>query len=268
MNYPVIHVLIPTYNRAHTICSAIDSVISCEIPNLKIFIIENSSDDATVPLIQKEYSALLESSVLKLVCFDETVPIIENWNRCFNFIDQADYVKFLWSDDRVLPVVFKRMIKTLDESPSVDIVGCDVSYVGEAGQMIERRRYGSNFFQLIGSLFYKNMLGCPSSLLFRRLAIKDLKFNESNRYAADLQFVTDLIFLNNCQHLHINETGVKVLVQSGTETNTLFGSKLMIDCKKELLDNALTCYFKLPRLVIAPLLFAYKHSLNVKFKFF
>ncbi len=55
MSYPLVSVILPTYNRAWTLKTAIDSVLSQVYPNIELIVIDDGSQDNTQELL-KEYN--------------------------------------------------------------------------------------------------------------------------------------------------------------------------------------------------------------------
>jgi len=51
MNYPLVSVILPTFNRAWTLKDAIDSVLSQDYPNIELIIIDDGSEDNTQELL-------------------------------------------------------------------------------------------------------------------------------------------------------------------------------------------------------------------------
>ena len=51
--YPLISIIIPTFNRQHKISKAIDSVINQTSNNWEAIIVDNNSNDGTRELVKK-----------------------------------------------------------------------------------------------------------------------------------------------------------------------------------------------------------------------
>ena len=50
--YPLVSVILPTFNRAWTIRSAIDSVLDQDYPNIELIVIDDGSTDNTPELLE------------------------------------------------------------------------------------------------------------------------------------------------------------------------------------------------------------------------
>ena len=110
--------------------------------------------------------------------------------------------------------------------------------------LLHIRKYGSSVFDFILSYFYKNMIGCPSSLITRSEPYKNIEFDVTNRYVADLKFFLSSKDFTYKNFKIIEEPLVKVTLQKGTETNTLFGSAEMIQNKIDFLDFIISTKLK------------------------
>jgi len=262
-----VQVIIPTYNRQSTIVKCIASVLSQKHDldlKIRIDVIENNSSDCTYELISSTYQRELKDGLLKIHKFDETVPIIENWNRFSGILSlEASIIKFLWSDDYLDSSYFAVTVPVLNSG--YDAVGCDLQYINDVGHKLSIRRYSDASWALLVSPFYKNLVGCPSSLLLRRSAF-DHKFNCDNRYAADLEHFLDGIFARRSQYKMVSQILVNVTLNAGTETNSLFGSNVMIDNKLNFAKHAAKTYFNWTFLAKV-LCVSYAVMLNLRFKY-
>ena len=83
----MVDILIPTYNRAHTILEAIDSALNQLNVKVNVHVIDNNSSDGTLLLIKNKYfNKKVNHKNLYLREFDSTVPMYMNWNICLPHI--------------------------------------------------------------------------------------------------------------------------------------------------------------------------------------
>lgn len=263
----VIQIIIPTYNRQTSIIKCIASVLNQKHDldiSIRIDVIENNSSDETYKLISNTYESHIKDGSLVIHRFNKTVPIIENWNRFSEILlDKTTIIKFLWSDDYLDELYFAKTVPLIDSG--YDAVGCNLQYIDEVGKNLSIRRYSDTRWALLLSPFYKNFVGCPSTLLLRRASF-DHRFNFKNRYSADLEHFLDGIFLRKSRFKSISSVLVKVTLNVGTETNSLFGSNEMIDNKIGFAKHASNSYFKCS-LLGSIFYIGYKLLLKLRFKF-
>lgn len=118
---PLISVITPTYNRAHLISRAIESVINQTYTNWELIIVDDGSSDNLLEVIniyQKK---------------DNRVKYIKNIenkgaNYCRNIgilNSKGKYINFLDSDDILLKDKFKLQIESFKKEPKLDMVISD-----------------------------------------------------------------------------------------------------------------------------------------------
>ncbi|HEY9657033.1 MAG TPA: glycosyltransferase family 2 protein, partial [Allocoleopsis sp.] len=72
MSYPTVSVIIPTYNRAHLVSRAIQSVLTQTFTDFELIIVDDASSDETPTVITKfkdpriRYTALHKNSGLSI----------------------------------------------------------------------------------------------------------------------------------------------------------------------------------------------------------
>lgn len=111
---PTVSVIIPTYNRAHMVGAAIDSLLAQTRRPTQIIVVDDGSTDDT-------------SSVLKRYAGQITAISQENRGRSAARNvglkhAHADYIAFLDSDDTLPPDSIEFRARMLDQDSSVDVV--------------------------------------------------------------------------------------------------------------------------------------------------
>lgn len=117
---PLVSICIPTYNGEVFIAEAMDSAILQTYTNLEIIISDDSSKDATVPIIE---SYISKTRIPIHIHYHKPEGIGANWNYC---VQQAkgDYIKFLFQDDVLEPTCIKVMMALAIKNPKVGLVYC------------------------------------------------------------------------------------------------------------------------------------------------
>lgn len=125
---PLVSVIIPTYNRAHTISQAIDSVLNQTYGNLEIIVIDDGSTDNT-----KEILAPYGQKITYLSQSNCGVSSARNAG-----IQQArgEYVAFLDSDDLWYPQKLEKQIEAIQRNKEYALCLTDIEYVDDAGSHI------------------------------------------------------------------------------------------------------------------------------------
>ncbi len=119
-----VSVIIPTYNRAHLIGQALESVLNQTYPNTEVIVVDDGSTDNT-----KEVIARYDSSRVRYIYQANAGPSAARNNGVRH--SEAEFISFLDSDDTYLPTKLEKQVAYLNSHPEVDVVLCLWNYVGE-----------------------------------------------------------------------------------------------------------------------------------------
>ncbi|TAA46801.1 glycosyltransferase [Corallincola spongiicola] len=141
--YPLVSVIIPTYNRAEFILQAVDSVLAQDYSPIEIIVVDDGSTDESAALLQP---------------YIDNQQIIyryqENQRQCVArnhamSLATGKFWCFLDSDNRWLPGKLKAQVEYLLQHPAVDIVYGDNQIINEAGDITSEhnmRRYSGRIY--------------------------------------------------------------------------------------------------------------------------
>ena len=222
-----IQIAIPTYNHGEYICDAIDSVISQSFRDWQLHVVDNNSSDSTIQSIRSKYSKLVDSRKIIINSFNKTVPVMQNFNRCLDLLVPCKYFKILCSDDILDKDYLKNAYDKLESLPENYVAySCAINNFHNS-TFINKREYGKYIFNIIfESVFFKNQIGCPSSLFFSYSAYKNIRFNESNNYSGDLLFFINPLVKKNKKIFLDKRAFVKVRMHSASNTSKNFMKKI------------------------------------------
>ena len=116
MAFPLISVMIPTYNREKYIKQAIESVIEQDYRPLEIIVVDDGSTDETEKIIMK-----YDSSIVKYYKKSIRMDVASARNMCLAKA-AGDFLAWLDSDDYYLPGKLSAQIKYLNAHPECEIV--------------------------------------------------------------------------------------------------------------------------------------------------
>ncbi len=168
---PTVSVCIPTYNSAHFISVALDSVLAQTFTNFECVVVDNCSNDNTREIVEKY---LDRDSRIKYIVNESNIGSGGNFNRCLQHAT-GQYVKFLCADDLLKPKCIEQLVNIMEENPSVLLAAC-------ARQLTDRQlvptftlAYSKQKEVLTGTEVIKkcfiegqNFIGEPTAVLFRR----------------------------------------------------------------------------------------------------
>ncbi|MBX9700608.1 MAG: glycosyltransferase [Acetobacteraceae bacterium] len=131
---PKVSVVIPTYNAAGLIEAAIESVAVQTLRDLEVILVDDASRDDTVARAEAALRrAGLRHQVLRLE--RNSGPAVARNHGVV--AARGTYVAFLDADDVWLPGKLAAQARILDEEPNVTLCGCQASWVGSDGRVVE-----------------------------------------------------------------------------------------------------------------------------------
>lgn len=108
MTGPLVSVIIPTYQRAHTLRRAVEGALSQTYSPLEVIISDNASTDGTETIL----SDFAEHDRVRILRQKRNIGPIDNWRAALSAA-QGDLVKVNWSDDWMEPHVIDALVSAL-----------------------------------------------------------------------------------------------------------------------------------------------------------
>ncbi len=182
--------------------SCLHSVLSQDIADAEILLIDNGSTDLTVQIAMQ----ILNDRVNARVIVNESnLGRVGNWNRC---LDEArgEFVKFAFTNDVLLPGAIQRLAKALENHPKAAHAGSRQKSVSSIplhlpivpnDAPLTVRSSGDSLEYLAKNGFAP--LGSLNGMIYRRSAIVDsgLRFRSDIPYFADYFFALELAALGS-----------------------------------------------------------------------
>ena len=179
--FPLISVIIPTFNRAKYFQEALESVLNQTYRNFEIVVSDDSTNDETESLIQ--------TYLAKYPCIkyfrNKGFTSHDNWNflRAYNN-PKAEYVNWLMDDDLFYPRKLELMVEAYRNNPDVSLVTSS-KYVIDADGKIKAKTQGIFGYVLTkdakidgghaGKLLLEtdNTIGEPTTVLIRKKYLRN-----------------------------------------------------------------------------------------------
>jgi glycosyltransferase involved in cell wall biosynthesis len=136
--YIGVSVIIPTYNRAHTLMRAIDSVFAQTILPVELIIVDDGSSDATRALVDGIVDRALETKVIYHHQKNAGVSAARNAG-----VQQAScqWIALLDSDDSWLPLKLEAQVKVLQDQPGLRFVHGEEIWIRNGRQVNQMSKY-------------------------------------------------------------------------------------------------------------------------------
>ncbi len=175
---PLVSVVIPTYNHAHFLRRALQSVLDQTYTNWEVILIDNHSQDNTDEVVQS-----FNDSRITLLKIHNNGVIAASRNMGI-LAAEGEWIAFLDSDDLWYPKKLEIAINGIQEDSSIDVCSTDEMLVDEATgnrQLLKFGPYCSDFYKSL--LVTGNRLS-PSASLVRRdfLNKNNLLFRENKEF--------------------------------------------------------------------------------------
>ncbi|EFM23319.1 glycosyltransferase [Selenomonas sp. oral taxon 149] len=117
--YPLVSIVIPTFERPHYFRLALESVLAQTYRNLDIFITDNSHNTETADMMRRDFS----SDPRIHYEHHPSYGAPENWTRARRYDNKdADYVNWLMDDDLFLPDKIEVMMDCFFAHPDLSLV--------------------------------------------------------------------------------------------------------------------------------------------------
>lgn len=225
MKYPLVSIVVPSFNQAHYLPAALDSVMYQEYPNLEIIICNHGSTDNTSEVIRDFMNRIEneEVSYLSRVNLDGTEPVFERESirrypkgRSVIVIESTEniggtasynegfkratgkYCTYLVGDDYFQSNAVSEMVAVL-ENEDVDFVYADMVVVDDSGHILQRlSKPEYSFERCFCDWFHLGVCRLYRRELHQRSGFYDTEYRNANDYDMYLRFAMD-----GCRFRHI-----------------------------------------------------------------
>lgn len=172
--FPLVSVLIPTYNRPHYFELALKSVLEQTYKNIEIVVCDDSSNDETEQLIQKYLMNYPNIRYYK----NEVNLFVGNFHKCHE-LATGEFINYLMDDDLFHPEKIERMASYLMNNNDVTLVTSHRILIDDQGNPLFQDESKNRLFNadqiLDGQTFGNhlltnccNLVGEPTTAMFRK----------------------------------------------------------------------------------------------------
>jgi GT2 family glycosyltransferase len=129
---PLVSVVVPTYNRAHLIHHAIDSVLAQSYDHIEVVVVDDGSTDGTRERIERGYGS--DSRVRYVHKQNGGAASARNVGfRCA----RGDYIALLDSDDTWAPWKLAAQIGCMEQNRELGMTWTDMELIDPTGRVVE-----------------------------------------------------------------------------------------------------------------------------------
>ncbi|HEX5835371.1 MAG TPA: glycosyltransferase family 2 protein [Pyrinomonadaceae bacterium] len=137
MSKPLLSAVIPTWNRAHIVCEAIESALNQRAGQVEVIVVDDCSTDATLERVKKTFGSCVHVLQMATRCGQGTA------RNAGALLASGEFVGFLDSDDVWLPGKLDAELRVFAEHPTAIAVISDSQNFFE-GQRDAASRFTQN----------------------------------------------------------------------------------------------------------------------------
>jgi glycosyltransferase involved in cell wall biosynthesis len=207
----LVGVIIPTYNRAHMVRRAIDSVLAQTLNDFVVVVVDDGSNDGTESVI----SSYNDRRIVYLR-HEQNLGCSAARNTGIDFIlPRVKFICFLDSDDLLLPEKFERETALLEQNPEAGFtyspyIICDeirnIEYIGYPAAAGRPDDFAREHFLTNEAK--------PAAIMYRAAALKENRFDTCLTHGEDFDFLQKIAIKECC--VYSEYLGVVVFFHAGS----------------------------------------------------
>ena len=245
---PKVSVIIPTYNRAHIISRAIQSVLDQTYQDLEIIIVDDGSTDNT--------ESVVKSFNDKRIIYNKSDNKNKGVASARNIgvkLSRAEYIAFQDSDDVWYPYKLEKIMKVIEDQGNIDFIYSygriikNEKIIGDGGKNPGMNNLSKR--ELIISLFYGNFIPTQGVVVKKDKIINVGGFDESFPSASDHELWIRLIPICNFYYMdeplfdiYFSEESITINVNMRIRSQVRLFNKNKLILKKQI-NSRVRYYF-------------------------
>ncbi|GAB4164355.1 MAG: hypothetical protein Tsb0033_25640 [Winogradskyella sp.] len=233
MDFPLVSIIIPTFNRAHLIRETLDSIIAQSYTNWECIVVDDGSNDGTDSLL---VSYCHNDKRFKYLKRPKHHMQGGNGARNYGFtMSKGDYIQWFDSDDVMHPDFVKLKVRAFQEY-GVDIVISKSKLLNK-----EQSAYGNYDFKSkdinVIDFATTSMSWLTPDIMIKRSFCELVEFDESLKAGQEYNFICKLLTYTNSNYV-INE----YLTQVRENENSIGSNRFRV--KEKYLKTKFDVYWK------------------------
>lgn len=244
--YPIISIIIPTYDRFQFLGETLDSVRKQSYSHWECIVVDDGSKDATEELL--EFYCQLDS---RITYYKRPENILKGANSCRNYgfeLSKGKFIQYLDSDDLLSPNKIEEQVKLLSGSDNALATakwGVFKNRERDLYENLESYRNFDNAKDFLKATYRSFGYFPPHAYLINRTVIERAGgWNEHLRINQDGEFMTRIIC--NIDNFYFSENGYVLYRASRHDSTSVITRKNIFDhyhCMK-LIESYLMIRFK------------------------
>jgi len=238
--FPLVTVIIPTFNRTKFFQEALESVLNQTYRNFEIVVSDDSTTDDTEKFIQP----YLEKYPCIKYFRHKNFTANDNWNflRHYNNPD-AEFVNWLMDDDLFYPTKLERMVEVFRNIPTVSIVTSVRDIIDGNRKIVAKAQNahpeifnrdmlveGEDAGRLIFEWGIQNYIGEPTTAMIRKKCLRDNDLcwtDEENGFFVLIDMATWLQLFTQGDLFYIASESLSAFRQHGEQQTNATNMKII-----------------------------------------
>jgi glycosyltransferase involved in cell wall biosynthesis len=136
-NPGLVNIFVSSYNRAHYLPLAIDSVLAQTYPNYHVIMVDDGSTDGSADIV-REYARKYPDKVTA-VCKEVNLGLGDSVNRAIALGKQGEFFAFQADDDLWVPDKLEQQVTLFRKYPKIGLVHTEAAIIDAVGNPTGRR---------------------------------------------------------------------------------------------------------------------------------
>ncbi|WP_027178432.1 glycosyltransferase [Maridesulfovibrio bastinii] len=226
MTKPLVSIVVPSYNQARYLPTALDSVMFQEYPNIELIIcnhgstdntsriiadfinsiesekvsyLERMSDDGSKTLLRKHELRYPATRTVKVIESQENIGGTASYNEGFKAAE-GEFCMYLVGDDYFFPHAISAMVDVFEKNSGLDVVYADTFVVDDAGRILQRlSKPEYSFEKCLADWFHLGVCRLYRRDLHLKCGYYDTDYRNANDYDMFLRFA-----MSGAKFQHLN----------------------------------------------------------------
>lgn len=192
---PIVSVLLPVYNGAAYLRTALESVLKQSFSDFELLLIDDCSNDDSLA-IAKSYA----DPRIKIIAKATHKGLIDSLNQGLT-LATGKYIARMDADDICLPQRFEKQVAFMDKHPEVGLCGTAIQYLGKTATL----QYPTSHGQVLSAIFFNQAIFCHPSVFLRRAVLQKHSLKYPTRYIHSEDYALWLELSQHCQLANLPE---------------------------------------------------------------
>lgn len=180
--YPLVSVILPTYNGHKVVGDALKSLLTQSYPNIEVIVIDDASNEGISTIVNNQFHA----GRVKYVRNKKNLGLAGSINTGV-MLACGEYIARMDDDDYSLPDRIERQVAFLESHRDVDVLGTGVAFYDQNLKFIRNHVFPADHESIVEFLCRGNPIAHPTVMIRRSFLQRSGGYDASLRRMEDLE---------------------------------------------------------------------------------